>query len=120
MILRGGGGKTNFDAESVASATAAMHKVGVDPSLVIDCSHGNSSKKPENQPLVASDVTKQVAAGDKSIKGLMIESHINAGTVIVVVYLRFLGVGGGGGAGGGGVLCSQLILAVLSQHACKP
>lgn len=46
---------------------------------MIDCSHGNSSKNHRNQPIVASSIAQQVAAGDFSITGVMIESHINEG-----------------------------------------
>ncbi|TIL46846.1 MAG: 3-deoxy-7-phosphoheptulonate synthase, partial [Mesorhizobium sp.] len=53
--------------------------IGVAPRLMIDVSHANSNKKPENQPTVAADVAGQVAAGDERIIGVMIESNLVAG-----------------------------------------
>ncbi len=78
IILRGGKAP-NFDAESVAAASAESIKSGVTPAIMIDASHANSSKKFENQPLVLADVGTQVAAGDRRIIGVMIESNLVAG-----------------------------------------
>ena len=78
IILRGG--KTpNYDAASVDAAAADAVKVGLSPRIMIDASHANSSKKPENQPKVVSAIAAQVAAGDRRIVGTMIESHLVAG-----------------------------------------
>ncbi len=78
IILRGG--KTpNYDAASVEAASAEAVKSGVRPAVMIDASHANSSKKPENQPLVMADVGAQVAGGDRRIIGVMIESNLVAG-----------------------------------------
>lgn len=79
LILRGGGGKPNFDAASVAEATAALSKNGVNPRILVDCSHANSEKDPENQPKVASDIARRVASGDRAILGVMIESFLVGG-----------------------------------------
>ena len=78
IILRGGKAP-NFDAESVEAASAESIKSGVTPAIMIDASHANSSKKFENQPLVLADVGTQVAAGDRRIIGVMIESNLVAG-----------------------------------------
>jgi 3-deoxy-7-phosphoheptulonate synthase len=78
IILRGGK-TTNFDADSVNAAAELAKKNGVNPAIMIDASHANSSKKPENQPLVLADIGAQVAAGDKRIIGVMIESNLVAG-----------------------------------------
>jgi 3-deoxy-7-phosphoheptulonate synthase len=78
IILRGGK-VPNFDAESVEAASAEAVKSGIAPAIMIDASHANSSKKPENQPLVLTDVGTQVAAGDRRIMGVMIESNLVAG-----------------------------------------
>ena len=81
LILRGGNvSGPNYDANAVAAAKAVMEKGGLTPNLVIDCSHGNSNKKPENQPLVAETVAQQIAAGEKAIRGVMLESHLVAGS----------------------------------------
>ncbi|CUS21326.1 LAQU0S02e11144g1_1 [Lachancea quebecensis] len=76
VILRGGKKGTNYDAKSVAEAKAQLPPGGT---LMIDCSHGNSSKDYRNQPKVNDAVCEQVANGEDKIIGVMIESHINEG-----------------------------------------
>ncbi|MBA8880926.1 3-deoxy-7-phosphoheptulonate synthase [Phyllobacterium myrsinacearum] len=78
IILRGGK-TTNYDASSVEAASAEFVKSGLSPVVMIDANHGNSSKKPENQPVVVEDVAGQVAAGDNRIIALMVESNLVAG-----------------------------------------
>jgi 3-deoxy-7-phosphoheptulonate synthase len=78
VILRGGKA-TNYDAESVDAAARAAIKAGLNPALMIDASHANSSKNPENQPLVLADIGTQLAAGDRRIIGVMVESNLVAG-----------------------------------------
>jgi 3-deoxy-7-phosphoheptulonate synthase len=79
IILRGGTAGTNYDAESVEAVCAQALRSGVRPAVMIDASHANSSKKPENQPLVLDDVGAQLAHGDERIVGVMIESNLVAG-----------------------------------------
>ncbi|MCX8085808.1 MAG: 3-deoxy-7-phosphoheptulonate synthase [Rhodocyclaceae bacterium] len=79
LVLRGGGGRPNYDTVSVAIAEAALAKAKLPPNIVIDCSHANSYKNPELQPLVMHDVVNQIRLGNRSIVGLMIESFIEAG-----------------------------------------
>jgi 3-deoxy-7-phosphoheptulonate synthase len=78
IILRGGK-LPNYDAAHVEQAAAELVKSGLSPKLMIDTSHANSGKKPENQPLVAADIARQVAGGEERIMGVMIESNIVAG-----------------------------------------
>jgi len=78
IILRGGKAP-NHDAASVDAAAAAAEKAGVSPAIMIDASHANSAKKPENQPLVLADIGAQLAAGDRRIIGVMVESNLVAG-----------------------------------------
>jgi len=78
IILRGGK-VPNFGAESVAAASASAVTAGLRPAVMIDASHANSSKNPENQPLVLADIGTQIASGDRRIIGVMIESNIVAG-----------------------------------------
>ncbi len=78
VVLRGGKAP-NYDAAGVAAACAELAASGLRQSLIIDVSHANSGKKPENQPAVTRDVAAQVAAGDARIAGVMIESHLAAG-----------------------------------------
>jgi 3-deoxy-7-phosphoheptulonate synthase len=82
VILRGGTRGTNFDAASIGEATAALRARGVRDRLMVDCSHGNSQKDHRNQPKVAASVAEQVAAGDNTIMGLMIESNIHEGPLL--------------------------------------
>ncbi|MCK9283565.1 MAG: 3-deoxy-7-phosphoheptulonate synthase [Rhodocyclaceae bacterium] len=79
LVLRGGGGRPNYDTVSVTIAEEALKKAKLAQNIVVDCSHANSYKKPELQPLVMTDVIHQVRQGNRSIVGLMIESHIEAG-----------------------------------------
>jgi 3-deoxy-7-phosphoheptulonate synthase len=78
VILRGG--KTpNHDAASVDAAASLATRAGLPPVLMIDASHANSGKKPENQPLVIEDVSRQIDAGDHRIIGMMVESNLLGG-----------------------------------------
>ncbi len=79
VILRGSSQGPNYDSESVGEAVAKLNKANVTHRLMVDCSHGNSKKDHTRQPLVAEDVSKQIASGGTNIFGLMIESHINEG-----------------------------------------
>jgi len=78
VILRGG--KTpNYDADSVAAACKALSASQLPASLMVDCSHANSSKQHEKQLEVARAIGSQIAAGSTSVFGLMVESHLQAG-----------------------------------------
>ncbi|MEK6231912.1 MAG: 3-deoxy-7-phosphoheptulonate synthase [Luteolibacter sp.] len=79
LILRGGKSGPNYDKDSVASVEAMLAEQSIPPSLMIDCSHGNSNKDFRNQPLVAKDLAHQIAAGSKSITSVMIESNLVEG-----------------------------------------
>ncbi|MBN8994215.1 MAG: 3-deoxy-7-phosphoheptulonate synthase [Rhizobiales bacterium] len=79
VILRGGSKAVNYRAADVDAACLAAVRAGIRPAVMIDASHANSSKKPENQPLVVADVAAQVAACDPRIIGMMIESNLVAG-----------------------------------------
>lgn len=78
VILRGGK-TTNYDAESVAKSCAELEASKLPASLMVDCSHANSSKQHERQIEVAKDIAGQLSAGSKQIFGVMVESHINGG-----------------------------------------
>jgi 3-deoxy-7-phosphoheptulonate synthase len=78
IILRGGK-QPNYDADSVNRTASKLVQAGLSPQVMIDCSHGNSGKDPKRQALVASNVAEQIAAGDKRIIGVMLESHLVAG-----------------------------------------
>jgi len=78
IILRGGA-KPNYDAASVDAAAKTLAEAGIPARLMIDFSHGNSSKKAEKQLDVGQDVAGQIAGGEDRIFGVMAESHLKAG-----------------------------------------
>ena len=78
VILRGGK-HPNFDAASVQAACEEMARSGLAQRVMIDASHANSSKKPENQPAVCADVARQIEAGETRVMGVMVESNLVAG-----------------------------------------
>jgi 3-deoxy-7-phosphoheptulonate synthase len=83
IILRGGK-EPNYDAENVNEACEKLAAAGLTPQVMIDFSHANSRKIPDNQALVAENVCAQIAGGDSRIMGAMIESHLVAGRQDVV------------------------------------
>ncbi len=79
VVLRGGGAKTNYDAESIADCEQVLRQAGLAERIVVDCSHANSNKQFERQPIVLDDCVEQIVAGNKSIVGVMLESNLQAG-----------------------------------------
>jgi 3-deoxy-7-phosphoheptulonate synthase len=79
MVLRGGGGRPNYDTVSISITERALAKGGLPRNIVVDCSHANSYKDVELQPLVMSDCVHQIREGNRSIVGLMIESNLETG-----------------------------------------
>jgi 3-deoxy-7-phosphoheptulonate synthase len=79
VVLRGGDGRPNYDTVSVAMAEQALAKAKLPANIVVDCSHANSFKNPELQPLVMADVVNQIRFGNRSLVGVMIESNLVAG-----------------------------------------
>ncbi|HEX2530405.1 MAG TPA: 3-deoxy-7-phosphoheptulonate synthase, partial [Burkholderiaceae bacterium] len=75
----GGGGRPNYDTVSVAMTEQALAKAKLPANIVVDCSHSNSFKNPDLQPLVMADVVNQVRFGNQSLIGVMIESNLVAG-----------------------------------------
>jgi 3-deoxy-7-phosphoheptulonate synthase len=80
LVLRGGGGRPNYDSVSVSLADQALTRAGLPRNLVIDCSHANSFKNPDYQPSVMSNVVSQIRDGNRSIVGVMLESHLESGS----------------------------------------
>lgn len=93
VILRGGNSGPNYDSVNVALCEEALRKAGLPENIMIDCSHGNSSKKPELQPLVAENVVNQVVEGNRSITGLMLESNLEFGNQSIPADLSELKYG---------------------------
>ncbi|MEG3592990.1 MAG: 3-deoxy-7-phosphoheptulonate synthase [Pseudomonadota bacterium] len=79
VVLRGGGGKPNYDSVNIALCEQALEKAKLPTNIVVDCSHANSNKDHNVQPLVLDDIVHQIKDGNKSICGIMIESNINEG-----------------------------------------
>jgi len=79
VVLRGGGGKPNYDSVSIALCEQEIEKAGIPNNIMVDCSHANSNKDPALQPLVMDNVSNQILEGNKSIVGLMVESHLKFG-----------------------------------------
>ena len=78
IVLRGGQGP-NYEAEYIAFLKVAMKKAGLPPQIIIDCSHANSGKRYDRQKKVFTNVVDQIAAGENSIVGMMLESHLCEG-----------------------------------------
>ncbi|MFZ5511801.1 MAG: 3-deoxy-7-phosphoheptulonate synthase [Pseudomonadota bacterium] len=79
VVLRGGGGRPNYDTVSICMVEKALAKAKLPANVVVDCSHANSLKDHTLQPLVMSDCVHQIREGNQSIVGLMLESNIEAG-----------------------------------------
>ncbi len=79
IVLRGGSNGPNYDAESIAVCESALKEADLPANIMVDCSHANSEKDHNRQPLVARDIASQILRGNQSIVGLMIESNLAAG-----------------------------------------
>jgi 3-deoxy-7-phosphoheptulonate synthase len=79
VVLRGGNGKPNYDSVSVSICEQELEQAGIAANIMVDCSHANSNKDHNLQPLVLANVSNQILEGNKSIIGVMIESHLKGG-----------------------------------------
>ena len=79
IVLRGGSAGPNYDSVHIKLCEDALNKAGVAQNIMVDCSHANSNKQPELQPLVVKNISNQILEGNTSIVGLMIESNLVAG-----------------------------------------
>lgn len=79
LILRGGGGMTNFEPQDVQTAVDKLTAADLSPSIMVDCSHANSGKKHEGQAPVWHSVIEQRASGNQHLVGLMLESNLREG-----------------------------------------
>lgn len=80
IVLRGGSRKPNYHPEDILHTEEILNKNGLSPTIMVDCSHGNSNKDYRRQPEVLEAVISQVVAGNQSISGLMIESCLEEGS----------------------------------------
>mgnify|MGYP005847680877 CR=1 FL=1 len=79
LVLRGGKHGPNYDAASVNAAAEELSKMGLNPRMMVDCSHANANKDHNRQVVVLDDVAQQIRQGSRHILGVMIESHLKAG-----------------------------------------
>jgi 3-deoxy-7-phosphoheptulonate synthase len=93
LVLRGGGGRPNYDTVSIALAEDALRKAGLPENIVVDCSHANSHKNPRLQPLVLQDCAHQIRRGNHSIVGVMVESFLEEGNQPIPADLSTLRYG---------------------------
>ncbi|MCH2339694.1 3-deoxy-7-phosphoheptulonate synthase [Pseudomonas sp. NPDC047963] len=89
LVLRGGHSGPNFDEDSVAKARDTLARQGIAQRIMVDCSHANSGKNPLSQPAVLSSVVDQRMAGDSSLRGVMLESHLFDGCQPLSGELRY-------------------------------
>ena len=80
IVLRGSNKKPNYMPEDIKKTEDMLEKSNLFPTIMVDCSHGNSAKDHERQPLVMQEVLDQITAGNRSISGVMIESNLEAGS----------------------------------------
>jgi 3-deoxy-7-phosphoheptulonate synthase len=92
VVLRGGN-QPNYDSVSIALAERELGKAGLRPQLVVDCSHANSNKDPALQPLVLENIVNQILEGNRSIVGVMLESHLGWGSQKLTRDLSWLAYG---------------------------
>jgi len=93
IVLRGGANRPNYDTVSVSLVEQALEAARLPLNILVDCSHANSYKRPEMQPLVMRDVVHQIRQGNRSIVGLMIESFIEGGNQPIPAELAKLRYG---------------------------
>jgi len=93
VVLRGGDGKPNYDSVSVSLAEQELSNAGIPANIMVDCSHANSNKNHELQPLVMENVTNQILEGNTSIIGIMVESNLKAGNQKITANLDDLEYG---------------------------
>ncbi len=93
VVLRGGSAGPNYDSVHVKLCEDALAKAKLPLNIMVDCSHANSNKQPELQPLVVENVGNQVLEGNQSLVGLMIESNIHAGNQSIPANLDDLDYG---------------------------
>ena len=79
VILRGGNNGANYSQEHINNCEKLLRNKAMTPNIMVDCSHANSNKDHNNQPLVLTNIQEQILSGNKSIMGIMLESHLHAG-----------------------------------------
>ena len=93
VVLRGGSDGPNYGAEHIHRCELALASAGLRANIMVDCSHANSEKDPAKQSIVAHNVAQQIAGGNTSIIGLMLESNLEAGNQSIPTDLSQLQYG---------------------------
>ncbi|MBI2506196.1 MAG: 3-deoxy-7-phosphoheptulonate synthase [Candidatus Latescibacteria bacterium] len=93
VVLRGGNAGPNYDAQSLAEAAGQLRQAGLDPVLLVDCSHANSSKKHERQEEIWQDLVQQRVEGNRELIGMMVESNLEEGNQKIPEDLKELRYG---------------------------
>ncbi len=93
VVLRGGVSGPNYYATTISSCEQQMREAQLHPTIMVDCSHANSAKDPHRQVAVLEDIVQQIAAGNRSIIGLMLESNLHWGQQDMVTDLAQLQYG---------------------------
>jgi 3-deoxy-7-phosphoheptulonate synthase len=93
LVLRGGGGRPNYDTVSIAEACQKLANKGLPQAIMVDCSHANSNKDYRRQPQVWQDVVNQRLDGNQAIIGMMLESNLAAGNQKIPTNLNELAYG---------------------------
>lgn len=93
IVLRGGSKGPNYDSVTIALVEQELAKHKLPANIVVDCSHANSNKDAALQPLVLGDIGAQIVAGNRSILGVMLESHIGFGNQSIPADLSQLRYG---------------------------
>ena len=89
VVLRGGSNGPNYEKEAVLKSEQQLQGKGLDPSIMIDCSHANSNKDHKNQSKVLDNISEQIREGNESITGVMIESNIGPGNQSISEKLEY-------------------------------
>ena len=89
LVLRGGHAGPNYDQQCIAEARDVLRRQGIAARIMVDCSHANSGKDPLRQPAVLASVIDQRMAGDSSLRGVMLESHLFDGSQPLYGELRY-------------------------------
>lgn len=89
LVLRGGHRGPNYDRQSVTQIHSDLTRLKIPARIMIDCSHANSGKDPLRQPQVFNDVLEQRLQGNRSLIGMMLESHLFEGCQPLSPSMRY-------------------------------
>jgi len=120
IVLRGGDSGPNYSGRHIVECEEALLDAGLAANIMVDCSHANSGKNPTLQPAVARDVAAQIAAGNHSIVGLMLESNLEAGNQRISEDLSTLQYGVSVTDGCIGWASTEALIQELAESLAEP